>query len=178
MDEPRLGNILRGMVEEHGWHRAQWLRMMEAIWHRVVGDAIYAHTRILTLTPDGVLVIAVPSSVWSQELNYYRPRILGAIHDELPQVTIRDIRTRVRAQADRKRTSEDAYRRSPYAATYRAPAGTEDLGVLLTRVQEKYQEAAQEWLAEGFYPCIQCHAPTLAGYPLCVVCDLERHKNS
>lgn len=181
MDSPeqsRLNHILAAMVEEHGWHKAQWLQRMALIWQRVVGDAISRNTRILTLTSDGILVVAVPSSVWAQELLYLKPRILDAIHDALPAIPIHDIRTRIRADVHRQPVEGESSRHSPYFRTHLALNPREDLGVLLARVQEKYQIAAHEWLKGGFYPCIQCHAPTLKGYSLCVVCDLKRQQNS
>jgi len=178
VEQRRLGDILEGLVSHHGWGRAQWLRMMEVIWHRVVGDTIYDHTRILTLSSDGVLLVAVPSSVWSQELLYYKLRILEAIHDELPQIPIGDVRTRVRSDVEMRRTKGIEPNFSPYFNTHKRISGNQDLQVLLASVKEKYYRATQDWLMKGLGPCNRCHAPTMEGYSLCVVCELELRQQS
>lgn len=170
----RLGPLLNQMTSRYGWQRAEWLRMLDLLWLRVVGQTIYQHTRILTLTTDGILVIGVSSSVWAQELNYYKLRILEAIHDELPAMTVKDVRTRVKADVVETMPGVEPYRPSPYAATIPVLADTDDLHVLLARVQEKYQQATQEWLQQGFQACEACHAPTLSGYALCVMCELDQ----
>lgn len=174
--DTRLGVILSHLTDRHGWHHAEGLRLLETLWQRAVGAVIAEHSRILTLTNDGILIVAVPSSVWSQELGYYKPHILEAIRDELPELRIQDVRTRVRSDVERLPRVSEAYRPSPYAVTELHASDTRDLGVLLARVQEKYQKAAQEWLDDGFISCRQCHAPTLKGYRLCVVCDLAQQK--
>lgn len=172
--EPRLSNILARLSAQHGWQRAEWLRALDTLWRRVVGETIAEHSHILTLTNDGALVVAVPSSVWAQEISYYKPRIIAAIHDEIPEAAIHDVRTRARSDFARLPRRSEPYRPSPHFQTERHLASTNDLKVLLASVQEKYQLAVQEWLFQGFVPCEQCHAPTLKGYRLCVVCDLGR----
>lgn len=176
--EPRLSDILTHLASQHGWDRAEWLRRLDVLWHRVVGDTISQHTRILTLTNDGTLLVAVPSSVWSQELTFLKPRILDAIHDELPEIGIRDVRTRVRTDLPYQPRGSEPYRPSPSFRTNPTAPLITDLRVLLGQVQEKYQEAAKGWLRQGFHPCRRCEAPTLKGYLLCIVCELDSRNNS
>ncbi|NMP20913.1 DUF721 domain-containing protein [Sulfobacillus harzensis] len=176
--DPRLGEILSRLSAQHGWQRAEWLRALDRLWRHVVGDTVAEYSHILTLTNDGVLVVAVPSSVWAQEIGYYKPRILAAIADELPQASIKDIRTRVKSDFARLPRRSEPYRPSPHARTEHRLDPHVDLQVLLARVQENYQEAAHEWLANGFVPCARCHAPTLKGYRLCVACELDRQTNA
>lgn len=173
---PRLAAILDRLTAQHGWHRAEWLRLLDHLWRRVVGDTVADHSRIITLTNDGVLVVAVPSSVWAQEITYYKPRILAAVNDELPEAGVVDVRTRVKSDLLRLPRPSEPYRASPHFRTEQRLASTSDLKVLLARVQEKYQQAAQEWLSQGFVPCARCQAPTLKGYRLCVVCALDQQK--
>ncbi len=174
--EPRLSHILARLSAQHGWQRAEWLRALDTLWRRVVGETIAEHSHILTLTNDGVLVVAVPSSVWAQEISYYKPRILAAIHDEIPEAAIHDVRTRARSDFARLPRRSEPYRPSPHFRTEGQTTTTTDLWVLWASVQEKYQQAVEEWLSQGFVPCEQCHAPTLKGYRRCVVCDLDRKK--
>ncbi len=175
-EESRLKAILHGLAERHGWRQAQWLQMLEGVWMRAVGPAVSKNTKILTLTSDGVLWVAVPSSVWAQELLYYRPRIVAAIQDELPMIPIKDVRTRVRTERTMIVQATEGRRSPYYPTTWREPA-TDDPWVLLARVQEKYQQAAREWLDQGFQECVRCHAPTLQGYALCSVCEISRRKS-
>jgi hypothetical protein len=172
-----LGDILQHLSKRHGWHRAQWLLVIQVIWSEIVGDTISRQTRILTLTDAGQLWVAVPSSVWSQEILYYKPRILEAIHTALPVARIRDIRTRVQAAVNPASAEPATPSYSPYFSTPTAPVDvTQDLHELLQHVQEKYQLATIEWLQNGFVPCTRCQAPTLKNYPLCVACEMQTRR--
>lgn len=169
-----LVKILDGLVQRHGLNRARWLSAIESIWNNTVGKTVAEHTRIVTLTNDGMLVVAVPSSVWSQQLLYYKPDILKAIQQLIPESRIKDIRTRVQADIGRPIRNTLTAQHSPYFRTYQSPGITRDLGELLAGVQEKYEAAARVWLEQGFKPCERCQAPTLKGYALCIVCELNR----
>lgn len=169
-----LGEILQNLVQRHGWQPAQWLSIIQAIWSEIVGDTISQHTRILSLTTDGHLWVAVPSSVWSQELLYYKSHILEAIHAAFPLVPVHDIRTRVKANPSRPAIQTSAALQTPYFFTTKPALDvTQDLYELLRHVQEKYQIAKNEWLQNGFTPCVRCQAPTLKNYRLCVVCEMQ-----
>ena len=173
LERLELGLVLQKLADQHGWHRAQWLVAIETLWKEVVGESIFQHTAILTLTTDGVLLVAVPSSVWSQELLYYKPAILSGLHSRLPTVSIHDLRTRVRAQWKQGAALDKDPVYSPYFPTNPALHSSPNLAELLIRVQESYETAAQIWLTQGFHPCQHCHAPTLKAYALCMVCDLS-----
>lgn len=175
-DNLDLAGVLGRMVDSHGWHRAQWLTVIEAIWQKAVGEAVAHHTRILTLTSDGTLIVAVPSSVWSQELLYYHPAILAAIQAELPHAGIREIRTRVKAEAAPPPREDSVRRDSPYFYGQPKPPFTDNLDELLAEVQEKYETAAHDWLTRGYHPCAKCHSPTMSSYTLCIVCELSERK--
>lgn len=175
MDNPRheeLGKILAGMADQNGWQRAQWVSVIAVLWRRVVGNTVADHTQIVTLTTEGVLVVAVPSSVWSQELQYYKPTILDAIRLHLPESRIRDIRTRVRTTPQLTDLAADLSASSPYyASSVVAEPKTDNLHELLQVVQEKYEQAAREWMVQGFHACASCHAPILQRYTLCIACE-------
>lgn len=176
--DPRLAAILDQLVQSHGWHRATTLTAIRTLWRDIVGEGIDQHTQILTLTSDGVLVVAVPSSVWSQEILYYKPQIVQAFANVLGASWVKDVRTRVRANRNQSAGPVREGVRSPYYRVSPRPPDTDNLHELLARVQEKYETAARVWMDEGFQPCARCHAPTPHGYTLCVTCDLERRKKS
>ncbi len=176
--DSRLAAILDRLVEQHGWQQAKTITAIKALWRDIVGETIDNHTHILTLTSDGVLLIAVPSSVWSQEILYYKPRILDGLSRSLGVQAIKDVRTRVRSGALKPRALSQDNITSPYFRVERTTPTTCNLHELFARVQEKYERAARGWLREGFQPCAQCHAPTPQAYSLCVVCELERRRKS
>ena len=177
VERATLKDILRHLAQRHGWQRAEWLLGIQVIWSEIVGDLISRQTHILTLTEAGDLWVAVPSSVWSQEILYYKPRILEAIHRTLPIVQIRDIRTRVQAPVDPPPVKPGTSSFMPYfPPNKQQPNSTQDLRELLQQVQEKYQLAAIEWLQNGFVRCTRCQAPTLKSYRLCVACELQMRR--
>jgi hypothetical protein len=167
-----LGDVFAELIDRHGLNRARWLQVIGSLWRSVVGETIWAHTAIMTLTTDGVLIVGVPSSVWSQEILYYKPQILAKLQEALPEAHIRDLRTRVRNAPGPVAKPRGATLPSPYFRTSSARAHTDqDLGALLHVVQEKYEAAAAEWLAHGLRRCPRCGAPTMPDYPLCSVCE-------
>lgn len=170
----RLEVILSQMVESRGWHRAQWIRWLSLMWRDVVGETLADQSKILSLTSDGLLWVAVSSSVWAQQLLYFKPRIIETFHELYPDIPLTDLRTRTQGLPTRGPVSMVDYQRSPYVNLKRPVSLIDNLEVLLSRVQEKYQEAAMDWLAHGFHPCARCHAPTANAYKLCVVCELDR----
>lgn len=175
-----LARILATMADQHGWHRAQWLSAIDLLWRRVVGDAVADHTRIITLTSDNVLVVGVPSSVWAQELQYYKPTIMDAIRLEISESRIRDIRTRVRTTKQELDWQAEKPAFSPYFAaldTIKKPA-TDNLHALFLAVQEKYEAAARDWMTQGFHACAHCRAPILRRYTLCIACEAQKRRES
>ncbi len=181
MDNPkreRLGAILEGLVQRHGLDRARWITVIESLWTETVGEVIAMHSCVMTLTKDGTLVVAVPSSVWAQELQYQKPVIIDIIRKTLPQACVRDVKTRVRAFVMGPRADAAVLQASPYFSTQACVPSTENLRELLDRVQEKYEVAAQIWIGQGLARCTRCQAPTGAGYLLCSVCEQDRHRQS
>lgn len=181
MDNPkreRLGAILQGLVHNHGLDRAQWISVIDSLWAEAVGDLIASHSSVITLTSDGTLVVAVPSSVWAQELQYQKPVIIETILKTLPQARVRDVRTRVRASLLSQTAEASLGKGSPYFATTAQSPSTQDLHELLGRVQEKYEVASQIWVGQGLARCKRCQAPTGVGYLLCSVCEQDRRRQS
>ncbi|MCY0899657.1 MAG: DciA family protein [Firmicutes bacterium] len=169
-----LGEILLRLSDEHHWTRARWLWLLERSWADVVGDVVSQHTKLLTLTEEGILWIAVPSSVWSSELLFHKPRILARIEERWPSIRVTDLRTRVRTEVRALTQEGEEARPSPYARWERGHPSTEDLDALFRRVQEQYQRATEAWLRQGYRRCLQCRAPTEPGYRFCIHCEIAR----
>jgi predicted nucleic acid-binding Zn ribbon protein len=61
-------------------------------WPRVVGPAVAAATRALSVGGDGTLVIGVRSSAWMNELSLMERELLEAVNRENPSARIKRIR--------------------------------------------------------------------------------------
>lgn len=68
----------------------QRLGQIEALsrWADIVGDDLAAHTRPLKLSPE-LLTVAVPSSVWAQELTMRKLEIIEKVKPHLGEIDIR-----------------------------------------------------------------------------------------
>ena len=87
----KLGDILRDFLETSGLaHKLKHLEVHQA-WETVVGPEIAAQTRIAGFTRHK-LYVEVTSAARRHELStFYKPRILDALRQQLPDVRIQDI---------------------------------------------------------------------------------------
>ncbi len=90
-----LHEILSEMADRYRWHRAELLLEVERVWPDAVGPQIARVTRPIGWL-DGVLTIAVPSPVWTQELRYLDEEIRSAVNRRLTGGEVQRIRTVVR----------------------------------------------------------------------------------
>ncbi len=81
--------------------------MVRSVWTETVGDMVAKHTVPLRVRKD-VLVLAVESSAWMNELQFHIPAILDRLRQKLPEKNIRSIKMKViplaefEAQAERE----------------------------------------------------------------------------
>ncbi|MDA8199964.1 MAG: DUF721 domain-containing protein [Thermaerobacter sp.] len=90
-----LHDILTDLADRYRWHRAELLLEVERVWPEAVGPQIARVTRPIGWL-DGVLTIAVPSPVWTQELRYLEEELLSAVNQQITGGEVRRIRTVVR----------------------------------------------------------------------------------
>ncbi|MCY0878117.1 MAG: DUF721 domain-containing protein [Firmicutes bacterium] len=173
---PHLKAILDRLADDHRWTRARTLWLIEQAWPEIVGEAVSRHTRILALSEDGTLWVAVPSSVWSSELLFHKPRILESLRLRWPALRVTDLKTRVREETPLPALAEEP-RDMPYIPFQRRDPDTHDLQALFYRVQKQYQAAMAAWRQRGYHPCAECRALTAPGYRLCANCE-ARHRQS
>ena len=75
-----IGDALASYLKQSGFaKRLQQAGVIEA-WPELVGPQIAAVTRPESVTPDGVLRVAVASAGWATELGLMTPRILARIN--------------------------------------------------------------------------------------------------
>lgn len=87
-----LGDALRRFLQQQGLqHRVEQVAAVET-WPTVVGPAVAAATRALSVGSDGTLVVGVRSSAWMNELSLMERELLEAVNRENPSARIRRIR--------------------------------------------------------------------------------------
>lgn len=169
-----LKAILDEEIERRPWRRAKWAYLLQPRWSLIVGEYLAKHTLLVSADQQAV-VIAVPSSTWTQELTYWKPEIHRRL-DELTQGETRraEIRIRVWPKVFASRVPAQV-RRSERGTRYHkaSPPKDADLTQLLARVKDNYASAVEHWIRSGYVLCTQCQSPTLEGYQLCVRCERQ-----
>jgi predicted nucleic acid-binding Zn ribbon protein len=89
-----LSGVLQQVLRQYGLeHKFLEHRMTEA-WEEVVGKTIAAHT-----LPETVrfkkLILRVDSSVWMQQLTFYKKEMIQKINESFPTLKIEEIHFRV-----------------------------------------------------------------------------------
>jgi predicted nucleic acid-binding Zn ribbon protein len=87
-----LGDALRGFLRQAGLaKRVEQAAAMEA-WPDIVGPAVAAATKPLSVGADGTLIVGVRSSAWMNELSLMERDLLDAVNRANPAAPIRRIR--------------------------------------------------------------------------------------
>jgi len=89
-----LGEVLSRLFVARGWGRKQDRLRLESAWAVAAGPEAAANTRVGALK-RGVLEVEVIGAVLMQELANFRKRpILQKLREQLPGVTVSDLRFR------------------------------------------------------------------------------------
>jgi predicted nucleic acid-binding Zn ribbon protein len=92
-----LGDILARLFVSRGWGRKSERLRLEAAWQATIEPSWRDNTRVLALR-RGVLEIEVKTATLLQELSqFHRRRLLAALRQALPGLTINDLRFRAGA---------------------------------------------------------------------------------
>lgn len=164
-----LREVLDRLVERYAWQPAKSLWILDSSWRSVAGDTIANRTRILGYKPK-ILTIAVTSSSWAQQLQYFIPDLITKINQELHTDFVTDIHTRVNLRAFRTAQPHILIGERTYRFGKLRPK-TQDLGVLLDHVKHNYHEAVAKWLQDNYHLCPHCGSPVLKPYEYCSVCE-------
>ena len=90
-----IADAVSGFLAERGLaRRVQQARAIEA-WPKVVGERISAVTKALSITPDGILFVAVTTNAWMTELGLMEPELLAALNAGRGRDKVRKIRYRL-----------------------------------------------------------------------------------
>lgn len=79
-----IGGEIERVLSDLGLDDAQRAFRIGECWEGAVGPEIARHSRPTALRGD-VLEVAVDSSVWAQQLQLQRPRLLAALARALPE---------------------------------------------------------------------------------------------
>ncbi|MCL5967641.1 MAG: DUF721 domain-containing protein [Firmicutes bacterium] len=91
-----ISSILKAVATRYRWQPAEALQQISIVWSDVVGEPLSQVTRPLSLY-NGQLTVAVPSPVWTQELNYVESDLVTALNEALQNASVTRIRFVVRA---------------------------------------------------------------------------------
>ncbi len=90
-----IADALSGFLVERGLaKRIEQATAIEA-WPEVVGEKIAAVTKALSITPDGILFVAVKTNAWMTELGLMEPELLKALNARKGREKVRKIRYRL-----------------------------------------------------------------------------------
>lgn len=90
----RVGEILSRLFAARGWGRKQERLRFEQAWATAAGPDHALHSKIGALR-RGVLEILVDNAPLLQEMtHYHKRRLLQSLREQLPNVTITDLRFR------------------------------------------------------------------------------------
>jgi predicted nucleic acid-binding Zn ribbon protein len=94
----RLGDILQDVVGRYRWQPAEGLLEIQAVWAEAVSPDL-ARVAVPVGFLDGTVTVAVPTSVWVQELTYLREPLMAELNRRLEGVRVTRLRLVVRAAA-------------------------------------------------------------------------------
>lgn len=91
-----IAEALEGFLNRRGLARR--VEQAEAVvdWPKAVGAQIAAVTQPLSITPDGILFVAVATNSWMTELSLMEPEILRALNTVEGRERVRKIRFQLR----------------------------------------------------------------------------------
>ncbi|HEY0242022.1 MAG TPA: DUF721 domain-containing protein [Gemmatimonadaceae bacterium] len=90
-----IADAVSGFLAERGLvKRVQQASAIEE-WPKIVGDRISRVTKPLSISPDGVLFVAVTTNAWMTELGLMEPELLKALNAGRGRDRVRKIRYRL-----------------------------------------------------------------------------------
>lgn len=92
-----MADVLKRFLDQQGLaKRVGQMTALEA-WPRVVGPAVAAAAKPVSVTADGTLIVAVRSSAWMNELSLMERELLDALNRVNPTAPLARIRWQIGA---------------------------------------------------------------------------------
>ncbi|MCY0881305.1 MAG: DUF721 domain-containing protein [Firmicutes bacterium] len=173
-----LRTVIDKMVPEYGWQGARYSWRLVTAWQQVAGKQVADHARILYFYHD-ILTLAVPSSIWSQEMQFYKVELLSRLNafaqENESDLHVKDIRWRVSLAPFKPARPLSVVKERGGVSVAARRLSELTLTELVACTQKKYEAAVEEWLQKDYRPCRRCQSPTLKPYVLCATCEYMTH---
>jgi predicted nucleic acid-binding Zn ribbon protein len=88
----RLGDVIPSVIDRSGAGARLQQASVITEWASLVGDQIAQVTHPLSISQQGLLLVAVKTSAWMTELSLMEPEILRAINEKAGAAKIQRIR--------------------------------------------------------------------------------------
>jgi predicted nucleic acid-binding Zn ribbon protein len=86
----RLGDVLSGVLEEHGLQDEVKQSDVLGAWPELAGEHVAAVTHAKVVV-SGALIVEVRTSAWLTELNMMREEFLRRVNERLPETPLQRI---------------------------------------------------------------------------------------
>src|SRR6185369_2875356 len=87
-----VGNVLGAFLKDSKLEERVEAAQVVPEWESLVGKQIATVTKPISVTPDGVLFVAVKTNGWMTELSLMEPQILRALNAKAGRVRVRKLR--------------------------------------------------------------------------------------
>ena len=165
-------------------------------WRDVVGDVIADHTKIVSIKPPN-MVISADNSMWMQELQMQKRRIIEAINKYYRQEVITDIRfimkrqSYVKVETNTSLTIPDEQIITKRINFSNIVLSKEDVDAIDTSLKQTDNEALKAAFRKvqitarkreiyleqhGYYRCERCGMHMKSKKKICPTCEYELHR--
>jgi predicted nucleic acid-binding Zn ribbon protein len=87
-----VGEVVSDVLRQKGMKARIDQASVVTDWGSVVGPAISAVTTPISVTPDGILFVAVTTNAWMNELSLMEPELLRALNAKESRASVKRIR--------------------------------------------------------------------------------------
>lgn len=89
--DPAIRQIIASFRQSSSWNEALDLRLLQALWPKLVGESLARSTSVVGI--DGSrIIVRVPDAIWKKQLLSIRGRILDKVNEPWPSRWVQDIR--------------------------------------------------------------------------------------
>jgi len=175
-----LEQLLGAFIEQNAWHE-QPLQCVVKCWSDVVGVAVAAHTRPLSIQRN-VLWVATSSAAWAQTLTFERQRILAKLNPYLPNNPLVDIRFSTagwqRSRTTNQGTTPEKNNHPSYIVTSDTRKNSAQASAQNPRAAFQHWQEMTRSRSHGLPLCPQCQCPTPPGelqrWEVCSFCAAKK----
>jgi len=181
-----LNHILDSIENQAAWQAQQEFKRLLKCWTEVVGVAVAAQTRPISIS-RGVLSVATSGAAWAQTLTFERQRILQKLNAKLSSQLV-DIRFSTAQWQNKSVSSRSPYAEEQSVTWQEHPSRVEGMSsAALSGKKPELKEpkaAFQHWESvmrerSHLSPlCPQCQCPTPPGelqrWNVCALCAVHK----